>query len=152
MWSQVLITWLNVKTSSTTINLLELISFLDCSQSIYILKELVRLHQKLLTCSFPETCESLPIHSSLLKLFQSDIFVKSAQSWLGSLSCSVNHMKVQCHPDAGVRTTDSTAAGNSSVTKANEQGLTLKSSLISIVIRKFCWFCTIWYQYWHLTR
>ena len=107
-------------------NLLEFTSFLDCSQSIYILKELVRLHQKLLTCSFPERCESLPIHSSLLKLFQSDIFIKSAQSWFGSLSSSVSPTKVQCH---GAQTIDSTAA-------ANEQGMTLKSSLISIVVRK----------------
>ena len=117
-------------------NLSEFISFLDCSQSIYILKELVRLHQKLLTCSFPEGYGTLPIHSSLLKLFQSDIFVKSAQSWLGSLSSSVSPTKVQCHADAGVQTIDSTAAGHSSVTEANEQGLTLKSNLISIVIRK----------------
>ena len=117
-------------------NLLEFTSFLDCSQSIYILKELVRLHQKLLTCSFPERCESLLIHSSLLKLFQNDIFVKSAQSWLGSLSSSVNPTKVQCHVDAGVQTLDSAVAGHSSVTEVNEQGLTLKSNLISIVIRK----------------
>ena len=117
-------------------NLLEFTSFLDCSQSIYILKELVRLHHKFLTCSFPERCKSLTIHSSLLKLFQSDIFVKSAQSWLGSLSSSLNPTKVQCRVDAGVQTLDSTAADHSSVTEANEQDLTLKSSLISIVIRK----------------
>jgi hypothetical protein len=115
-------------------NLFEFTSFLDCSQSIYILKDLVRLHQKLFTCSFPEGCEPLPIHSSLLKLFQSDVFVKSAQSWLGSVSSSINPTKVQCHVDASVQAVD--VIGHSSVIEANEQGLTLNSNLISIVIRK----------------
>ena len=112
-------------------SLFKFTSFLDCLQSIYILKELVRLHQKLLTYSFPEGYGSLSIHSSLLKLFQSDIFVKSAQSWLGSVSSSISHTKVQCHVDAGVQALDSTV-----MIEANEQGFTLKSNLITIVIRK----------------
>ena len=115
-------------------NLFEFTSFLDCSQSIYILKELVRLHQKLLTCSFPKGYGSLSIHSSLLKLFQSDVFVKSAQLWLDGISSSMNPTKVQCHVDAGVQALDST--GHSSMIEANEQGFTLKSNLITIVIRK----------------
>jgi hypothetical protein len=117
-------------------NLFEFTSFLDCSQSIYILKDLVRLHQKLLLCSFAEGYEPFPIHSSLLKLFQSDIFVKSARSWLGRVHSPVNPMKVQCHDvvDAGVQAVD--VIGHSSVGEANEQNLTLKSNLTSIVIRK----------------
>ena len=115
-------------------SLFKFTSFLDCLQSIYILKELVRLHQKLLTCSFPKGYGSLSIHSSLLKLFQSDVFVKSAQLWLDGISSSMNPTKVQCHVDAGVQALDST--GHSSMIEANEQGFTLKSNLITIVIRK----------------
>lgn len=113
-------------------NLLELTSFLDFSQSIYVLKEVIRLIQKILTGSFPQEYDSVPIRSSVLKLFRSDIFTRTArQSWLGRfISPTKTNTEVQA-----LDTTIQSAMLHSSMTEINEKDLTLESSLISTITR-----------------
>lgn len=112
-------------------NLLELTSVLDFSQSTYALKEVIRLHQKILTHSFSQEYDSLPIHNSLLKLFQSHIFIKTAQSWVRSISPMELNTKAQV-----LDTISHFSLLHSSIAESNEQGLTLESSLIHTIMRK----------------
>ena len=119
-------------------NLLEFTSFLDFSQSIYILKELVRLHQKILTHLFHRCDPSLPIHSSMLKLFQCDVFTRVVQSWLRKNTRFISPTET-LNTTVHVQTLDTTSHAtrlHSSMIETNEKDLTLESSLISIVIRK----------------
>ena len=117
-------------------NLLEIMLLIDFSQSIYILKELVRLHQKILTYLFHQY-DPLPIHSLLLKLFQSNVFSRVIRSWLGKDTrfMSPTELNTRVH----VRTLDTTSHAtllHSSTIETNENDLTLESGLISTVMRK----------------
>ena len=119
-------------------NLSEFTAILDLSQSIYILKELVCLHQKILTYS-SEQYHSLSIHSSLSKVFQSSIFTGVVRSWLNrdAKFISPTEITTQVH----VRNRDTTMISHtnlllSSMIENNGRDSTLESSLISTVMRK----------------
>ena len=103
-------------------NLSSLTSCLDFLHSTYVLKECVHLHQKTLsTCTFLHREYNLvPLHNSLVKLYQSSVFIRTAQAWMRTVSKSgclqANHL------DATSRL-------------ISDHVLTLEDSLVSTVMR-----------------
>ena len=116
-------------------HLLEFTSFLDFSQSIYVLKELLRLHQKNFTILLPQEYDTWLIHNSLVKLFQSNIFTRTAQSWLNTITSSTANPTELSKGEQIFDTSYSTLL-HARTTDTNKQGFTLESSLISTVMRK----------------
>ena len=117
-------------------NLSEITSFLDFSRSIYILKEVICLLQKILTSSFHQYNFSA-VNSSLLALFQSDVFIKVLRSWLkkDARIYQPSRTKTRLH----VHTLDKTSHASlphSSMTETIERDFTLEFSLIITVMRK----------------
>ena len=108
-------------------NLSQITSLLDTSRSVYVLKQLVHLHLKLITNS--SFSEDIDIRCSMLNLLQSDVFITTAQEWLSTVA---DYDKARASESSKVSNT----LPGITLQSANEQGLTLESSLVCTVIRK----------------
>lgn len=109
-------------------SLFQFTSFLEGTKSLYLLKQIVALHLKILNnSSLFEHFDLLSIHHSLTKLFQSNLFTKAAESWLGTTGGPSSQAKI-------AETTNSTSPH--SCTETNEWGLTLESCIIGTIMRK----------------
>lgn len=115
-------------------NLPALTSFLYTFNSMYILKQLVHLHHKLLVSSL---CKDLAsFHGSLMSLFQSSVCTKAVQSWLRGQTATPSASYAQ--HDEVTQTTDHTAVSSlqSTAVDSMELDASLESNLIGSIVRK----------------
>ena len=110
-------------------------SLLNLSKSIYIQKQLIRLHLKIITASFLKEQDPQQVHSSLLKLIQSDALTTTARSWFNTTTKPM--LKPTNHTELSrSQIPNETSCGGTVLQSDNEQGLTLDSSLVGTVMRK----------------